>query len=509
MIKQLVSNNVVLSTLPSGTNAGDIFVDANINWSTGNSLTLSAFHDILFMSGSKVASTGAGNLVLRADNTGTGQGTIVFNPGGHVDFTQSTGTVALFYNPSGPQTTKYQNPTNYFCPPCPGGGGVFVQQPSQLTAYMLVNTASDLDAVRTNQSGTYALGTKITFEPNQTFTPIPNFTGLFDGQGQTIANLAIASTAQNVGLFGSIGSTGVVRNLNLTDVTVSGPSSQFVGALSGTNAGTISNVSATGQVQGGSGSTAGGLVGQNLGTIAGVTVPVLTQPCVVGQTCASVAVSVGSNGIGGGLAGSNSGTITNAFATGDVTGAAGTSGFTTLGGLAGVNLGSVSNSFASGDVGSPNVANLQAGGLVGNNSGTILSSTALGNVQTGDTSIAGGLVAVNSVGGVITSSQASGNVTVGTGSVAGSLVGANNGTISTDSTASGTVTGTGTGTGSGTGTGNNTIGGIPSNRRHSRHRHCCRHSRSHSRSSWRRSRRSSSSILRARCSWPRLIPRRW
>ena len=217
LIKQLVSNNVVLSTLPSGTNAGDIFVDANISWSTGNSLTLSAYHDILFMSGSKVTSTGAGNLVLRADNTGTGQGTIVFDPGGHVDFTQSTGTVSLFYNPSGSQTTKYQNPTNYFCPPCEGGGGVFVRQPSQLTAYMLVNTASDLDAVRTNQSGTYALGTKITFDPNQTFTPIPNFTGLFDGQGQTIANLTIASTAQNVGLFGSIGSAGEVRNLNLTE----------------------------------------------------------------------------------------------------------------------------------------------------------------------------------------------------------------------------------------------------------------------------------------------------
>jgi len=47
---------------------------------------------------------------------------------------------------------------------------------------MLVNTASDLDAMRTNQSGTYALGTKITLDPNQPFTPIPNFTGLFDGQ---------------------------------------------------------------------------------------------------------------------------------------------------------------------------------------------------------------------------------------------------------------------------------------------------------------------------------------
>ena len=338
LVNQLVSNNVVLSTLPSGTNAGDIFVDANIRWSTGNSLTLSAYHDILFMSGSKVTSTGAGNLVLRADNTGTGQGTVVFNPGGHVDYTQSTGTVSLFYNPSGTQTTKYRNPTDYFCPPCPGGGGVFVQQPSQLTAYMLVNTAGDLDAVRTNQSGTYALGTKITFDPNQTFTPIPNFTGLFDGQGQTIANLTIASTTQNIGLFGTIASAGEVRNLNLTNVSVSADSSvnsQLVGTLAGINAGTITNVSATGQVQVGSGSTAGGLVGQNLGTIVGATLPALTQPCVAGQTCASVAMSVGSNGIGGGLVGSNSGTITNAFATGDVTGAAGTSGITTLGGLAG------------------------------------------------------------------------------------------------------------------------------------------------------------------------------
>src|SRR6266540_4638062 len=509
LVNQLALNNVVLSTLPSGTNAGDIFVDAKINWSTGNSLTLSAYHDILFMSGTKVTSTGAGNLVLRADNTGTGQGTVVFDSGGHVDYTQSTGTVSLFYNPSGSPTTKYQNPTNYFCPPCPGGGGVFVQQPSQLTAYMLVNTASDLDAVRTNQSGTYALGTKIIFDSNQPFTPIPNFTGLFDGQGQTIANLTIASTTQNIGLFGTIASAGEVRNLNLTNVSVnSSVNSQLVGTLAGTNAGTISNVSATGivqadsgstagglvgqnlgsisnsfasvdvgspnvanlqagglvgnnagtisssfatgQVQGGTGSTAGGLVALNLGTITGASAPALTQPCVAGQTCATGAVNVGSNGIGGGLVGSNSGTITNAFATGDVTGAAGTSGFTTLGGLAAVNSSSISNSFASGDVGSPNVANLQAGGLVGNNSATILSSVALGNVQAGDASIAGGLVASNSISGAITGSQASGNVTVGAASVAGGLVGTSAGAI-TDSTASGAVSSTGS---------NSTIGGL-------------------------------------------------
>jgi Subtilase family len=409
LINQLASNNVVLSTLPSGTNTGDIFVDAHIRWSTDNSLTLSAYHHIQFTSGSKVTSTGAGSLVLRADNTGKGQGTIVFDSGGHVDHKQSTGTVSLFYNPSGSQATKYQHPTNYFCPPCPGGGGVFVNQPSQLTAYMLVNNASDLQALSTKLDGTYALGRDIDAGSVANFAPIPNFTGVFDGQGQTIANLTISSAAQNVGLFGSIGSTGDVRNLNLTGVTVSGLDSQFAGTLAGTNAGTISNVSAT-----------------------------------------DVAVSVGSNGNGGGLVGLNIGTLTNAFATGDVTGAAGINGSTTLSGLAAVNLGSISSSFASVAVGGLNVANLQAGGLVGNNSGTIVSSVATGNVQAGDGSIAGGLVASNSASGAITGSQVSGNVTVGADSAAGGLVGANAGTI-TGSTASGAVSSTGA---------NSTIGGL-------------------------------------------------
>src|SRR5262252_6420414 len=336
LVQQLASNNVVLSTQPSGTHAGDIFVDAHVSWSTGNSLTLSAFHDILFMSGTQVTNTSAGNLVLRADNTGTGQGTVVFDSGGHVDYTHSTGTVSIFYNPSGSQTTKYQNPTNYFCPPCPGGGGVFVRQPSQLTAFMLVNTASDLDAVRTNQSGTYALGTNITFDPNQTFTPIPNFTGLFDGQGQTIANLTIASTTQNVGLFGTIASAGEVRNLNLTNVSVnSSVNSQLVGTLAGTNAGTISNVSASGAVSStGANSAVGGLVGANAGSIT--------------DSSASVAVSsAGANSTVGGLVGANAGSITDSSASGAVTSTGANS---TVGALVGTNTGTITNSTGSGVV---------------------------------------------------------------------------------------------------------------------------------------------------------------
>src|SRR5262249_50674718 len=266
---------------------------------------------------------------------------------------------------------------------------------SQLTAYMLVNTAGDLDAVRTNQSGTYALGTNITLDPNQPFTPIPNFTGLFDGQGQTIANLTIASTTQNIGLFGTIASAGEVRNLNLTNVSVnSSVNSQLVGTLAGTNAGTVSNVSATGIVQVAGGSTAGGLVGQNLGSAS--------------NSFASVAVGSPSvaNLQAGGLVGNNSGTI-----------------------LSSVALGNVQAGDAS-----------VAGGLVASNSvsGAITGSQAGGNVTVGAASVGGGLVGANA--GTITDSTASGAVTsTGANSTVGALVGTNTGTI-TNSTGSGVVT---------------------------------------------------------------------
>src|SRR4029079_10999618 len=82
---------------------------------------------------------------------------------GQVDFSSSTGKVSIFYNPGQPPLeippgqSKYQVPTNFSCPaPCSTGatGGVLTNpnQPSQLTAYMLVNTASDLNAVGTNEA---------------------------------------------------------------------------------------------------------------------------------------------------------------------------------------------------------------------------------------------------------------------------------------------------------------------------------------------------------------------
>ena len=107
----------------AGDQFGDIFVDANVNvsWANNNSLTLNAYRDIHFRLNSSLTNTAGGSLVLRADSTGTGTGTVRFDSymsstPGHVDFSGSTGTVSVFYNPGQPPLevppgqSKYQNP---------------------------------------------------------------------------------------------------------------------------------------------------------------------------------------------------------------------------------------------------------------------------------------------------------------------------------------------------------------------------------------------------------------
>ncbi|MYC07556.1 MAG: hypothetical protein F4X57_10375 [Chloroflexi bacterium] len=197
------------------------------------------------------------------------------------------------------------------------------------------------------------------------------FTGVFDGGGHTIANLFInRSTRDYVGLFGIVGSSGKVRNLGLTGVSVTGAFA--VGGLAGyNNSGTISASYATGSVSGTL--QVGGLAGRNSGTIS-----------------ASYATgTVSGTGYPGGLVGWNSfgGTISASYATGTVSGTG-----NNVGGLAGDNdLGTISASYATGTVG----GTLQVGGLAGRNSGTISASYATGTVS-GTRNNVGGLAGRNS-----------------------------------------------------------------------------------------------------------------
>ena len=168
---------------------------------------------------------------------------------------------------------------------------------------------------------------------------------------------------------------------------------------------------------------AGGLVGSNLGSIT--------------SSSASGNVTVGTNGEAGGLAGQNggaffnggTGTITNSFATANVSG----KGFN-AGGLVGFNdtVGTITDSHATGNVSTTlaaigncsngNCQSASAGGLVGANEGIITSSDgnyrvyATGNVSVGTSGIAGGLVGGNS--GLILGAYATGTVTGAAGTTA-------------------------------------------------------------------------------------------
>ncbi len=137
--------------------------------------------------------------------------------------------------------------------------------------------------------------------------PIWPFSGVFDGNGHTIRNLYISSPKYEngpvrAGLFNEITFIGVVRNLALENVSVSG-GGYPVGGLAGSNSGRISGVYVTGTVSGGL--DVGGLVGQNSGSI------------IATYSTASV---TGSGNNAGGLVGHNWGGVTASYANGAVTG---------------------------------------------------------------------------------------------------------------------------------------------------------------------------------------------
>jgi filamentous hemagglutinin family protein len=420
----LAGGNVVLST-GAGSGNGDITIADTVSWSSSNSLTLNAYRSIAINAG--LTNTGGAAVTLHADSTGTGVGTVSFGSGAQIS---TAGAVSIFYNPITPTICvcggKYENPHDYTSN-ITGGAA--------LTAYMLVNTFADLQAIGTNTTtlgGTYALGRDINAD---NMAPIGSagspFTGLLDGQNHIISNAVIAPTASgvdNIGLFGTIGPTGTVRNLTLDQFQVSanpnvtGPG-QFIGVLAGQNAGTISNVQVTNSTVNGlnmAGVIAGGLVGQNgmfgpdnqqlAGSISNSSATGVTV--TVGDGC--IGDCSGGLNIAGGLVGSNvaGSTITGSHATGTVTGG----GASFVGGLVGQN--------------GVTIPHIEDHPLV--SVGTINASYAnVAVTMTGAVSAAGGLVGSNAQGSTITNSQAFGAVTSTAEDVAfaGGLVGLNAGTI--------------------------------------------------------------------------------
>lgn len=140
-----------------------------------------------------------------------------------------------------------------------------------------------------------------------------SFDGIFDGNGHTIANLHIEGKyGYDAGLFGKF--SGLVKDLNLTDVVVNGSS---CGAIAGLHHGTIFRCRVTGRVSGVE--NVGGLVGCNWD---GSLVECEAQVQVIGYdkvggmvgggsggtlSCCEVQAEVNGNNMVGGLVGRQSG----------------------------------------------------------------------------------------------------------------------------------------------------------------------------------------------------------
>ena len=217
------------------------------------------------------------------------------------------------------------------------------------------------------------------------------FRGVLDGQGHTIANLHIkGQPGYNAGLFGML--DGLVMNLHLTDVVVSGSPCGAIAGMS--DNGMILRCSVTGQISGDE--DVGGLAGSNgFGSLV--------------ECDAQVKVTGGEKV--GGIVGGNSGTLMHCGVQAEVVGQQ------DVGGLVGKAHGRIIECIATGAVfGSNNV-----GGLIGDSRGSIiLRSSAICEVTAEET--AGGLAgkAIWSFGSMFTDCYFQGSVA---GATVGGLIG--------------------------------------------------------------------------------------
>ena len=186
------------------------------------------------------------------------------------------------------------------------------------------------------------------------------YTGTFDGGGHTIKGLTVTTNDQFVGLFGSIGYAGTVKNVMMEDVQItSNRSSGFAGGVAGYSDGTIENCSVSGSVSGTV--YVGGVVGVQIGgSITGCSSSATVNGTVdvggvAGQTNSSATLTAcyatgnviiemdpKKNIAGGSLVGMNAGSsLLACYATGNVTSTGSSTGYMHIGGFLGNNYANV------------------------------------------------------------------------------------------------------------------------------------------------------------------------
>nr|WP_269149629.1 filamentous hemagglutinin N-terminal domain-containing protein [Ruegeria lacuscaerulensis] len=386
---QLESADVFLTTSVTGTDDGNITINADIDWMAANTLFLIA-DNMITINGAINAVNGG--LLLNAMGAVDGVGRITTGPGGSISVA-TFNLIAGFWDQVSATLPSFfagdfiVSPNATFLRATGGNGSG--ANPFQLTDIYGLQGLN-------GSSQSFALVNDIDASPtsNWSFGFVPaDFSGTLEGNRFSINNLFIDNDFTFGGLFGTL--DGTVRNLSIRNADIT---AQGGGILAGENLGTISGVSVSGSFTG-SDDVTGGLVGINDGgtisdsfSTASVTVDPIEADFV----------------LVGGLVGENSGVIQRSFSSGSVTGLG--FGEFIMGGLVGENFGSIVDSYSNSDVrgvsqfSSP-MDTVAVGGLVGiNNGGSVTRSYSNGSVDFSgsDTPMLGGLIGSNS--GTVTES---------------------------------------------------------------------------------------------------------
>lgn len=280
-------------------------------------------------------------------------------------------------------------------------GGVENTDKAQKVTYIWVSSGEQLKGIQTyydahkkDEGGTgilsynFALKGDINASDVEDYVAIGTgdangFTGTFDGRGNRIIGLKVENANGNAGIFDTIGTNGVVKDVNIYSGTFTG--SKNAGAVAGVNSGRIEGIVTFGNTVTVTGdnsnvSNAGGIVGvNNSGTFENnANDGELTGGIYDVESTGSV-IAGNSNAVAGGLVGTNDGGLANSFSDSAVTVKVDNQNPVTttggLGGVVGVNAekGNVQyvDSLGVTNGGATNSSNI--GGIIGTNNGNMYS----------------------------------------------------------------------------------------------------------------------------------------
>lgn len=217
---------------------------------------------------------------------------------------------------------------------------------------------------------------------DKSFAGVPYFNGVFDGNGHTINFERLNVNGSNQGFFRYVGSSGLVKNLNVSGEMSAEGSKDYIGGFVGVNYGIISGCKFSGKVNGND--RVGGFCGMNkIGAVL--------------SDCTNEASVLATNYTGG-IAGYNEGTITHCSNYGAINieeldstisiGAVDVGALNLtknlmnrndMGGIAGYSNGVIRLCTNHGTVGYPHTG-YNVGGVVGGQSGTVLTSYNYGDI---------------------------------------------------------------------------------------------------------------------------------